>query len=246
MPLLRHRRRSRGNSSVEALMNASNTIRVKSVHAAQTLDVVKVLAKVFGVTSSMPPVRHMFGKTSVIVQLSPPPSDEEAQPRFVAVYRFGSVVFFNMSPRDTGKLLEEIKMHGSGAISSGFERKEHFEVLVQPSLQDLPHVVNGDFCVVQDLDMNATAVISSIMAQTVALDSYSDIVDQLLANFASINSTVTRTGSFTEMERSSLFQVVSQNNSVFIDMISKLGIKDRSDTAWNMSQFEKVHEVSSC
>jgi uncharacterized Rmd1/YagE family protein len=116
--------------------------------------------------------------------------------------------------------------------------------MVQPNLLDLPHVVNGDFCVVQDLDMNATAVISSIMAQTVALDSYADIVDQLLANFATINSTVTRTGSFTQMERSSLFQVVSQNNSVFIDMISKLGIKDRSDTAWNMTQFEKVHEVS--
>jgi uncharacterized Rmd1/YagE family protein len=117
-------------------------------------------------------------------------------------------------------------------------------VLVQPSLQDVPHVVNGDFCVVQTLDMNATAVISSIMAQTVALDSYSDIVDQLLANFASINSSVTKTGSFTQMERSSLFQVVSQNNSVFIEVISKLGIKDRSDTAWNMTHYEKVHEVS--
>ena len=132
----------------------------------------------------------------------------------------------------------------TGPISPGFERKENFEVMIQPNLQDVPHVVNGDFCVVQELDMNATAVIARIMAQTVALDSYSDIVDTLLANFANINSTVTQTGSFTEIERSSLFQVVSQNNSVFIDMISKLGIKDRSDTAWNLSQYEKVHEVS--
>jgi Uncharacterised ACR, YagE family COG1723 len=115
---------------------------------------------------------------------------------------------------------------------------------VKPSLEEVPHVVNGDFCVVQVLDMNATAVISSIMAQTVALDSYSDIVDQLLANFADINSTFTDTGSFTQIERSNLFQVVSQNNSVFLDMISKLGIKDRSDTAWNISHYVKVHEVS--
>lgn len=114
-PQPQHRRRSRGNNRVadELLKVSNNTIRVKSVHAAQTLDIVKVLAKVFGATSSMPPVRHMFGKTSVIVQLSPTPSDEEAQqPRFVAVYRFGSVVFFNMSARDAGKLLEDIKMHG--------------------------------------------------------------------------------------------------------------------------------------
>ena len=110
-----HRRRPR---AVEAPASSSSnsstsTIRVKSVHAAQKLDVVNVLSKVFGVASSMPPVRHMFGKTSVIVQLTPPSlDDEEAQPRFVAVYRFGSVVFFNMSPRDSGKLLEAIKKHG--------------------------------------------------------------------------------------------------------------------------------------
>ena len=35
---------------------------------------------------------------------------------------------------------------------------------------------------------------------------------------------------------------VAQNNSIFIDMVSKLGIKDRSDTAWNLSQYEDIHE----
>ncbi len=37
-------------------------------------------------------------------------------------------------------------------------------------------------------------------------------------------------------------KVVAQNNSLFIDMVAKLGIKDRSDTAWNMSQYERIHE----
>jgi len=237
-----YRKRPRASSRARHMSAESTSVRVKSVHAAQTLDVVNVLSKVFGAASAMPPVRHMFGKTSVIVQLAPADSTVSEVPRFVAVYRFGSVVFFNMSPRDAGKLLESIKKHGTGAVSSGFERKEHFEVLAQPNFQEMPHVASGDFCVVQTLDMNATAVISNIMAQTVALDSYSDTVDQLLANFASINSTVTQTGTFSQMERSNLFRVVSQNNSIFIDMISKLGIKDRSDTAWNLSQYEQVHE----
>jgi uncharacterized Rmd1/YagE family protein len=234
-----HRRRLRARPVVPD--DSAKSVRVKSVHAAQTLDVVNVLSKVFGPTSDQSPVRHMFGKNSVIVQLAE--QGDDVTPRFVAVYRFGSVVFFNLSPRDSGKLLEAVKRHGTAPVSSGFERKEHFEVLIQPGLQEMPHVANGDFCVVPALDMNATAVISNIMAQTVALDSYSDTVDQLLANFAGINGTVTRTGNFTAMERSSLFRTVAQNNSVFIDMISKIGIKDRSDTAWNLSQYEQVHEV---
>jgi hypothetical protein len=107
-----YRRRPRASSRPRHLTAESTSIRVKAVHAARTLDVVNVLSKVFGAASSMPPVRHMFGKTSVIVQLAPADISVSEVPRFVAVYRFGSVVFFNMSPRDSGRLLESIKKHG--------------------------------------------------------------------------------------------------------------------------------------
>jgi hypothetical protein len=111
----RYRRRPRDHDTLYGI--TTNSIRVRSVHAAQTLDIVKVLSKVFGFSSSSsasdtPPIRHMFGKTSVVVQLNPRTSDEEPQPRFVAVYQFGSVVFFNMSLSETKQLLAEIKALG--------------------------------------------------------------------------------------------------------------------------------------
>ena len=101
--------------------------------------------------------------------------------------------------------------------------------------------VTGDYCMVPELDMNGVAVIGTIMGQTVTLDSYSDTVEELLTNFARINSTVTQTGSFTTGDKSFLFKTVAQNNSIFIDMISKVRIKDRSDTAWNLTKYETIH-----
>jgi uncharacterized Rmd1/YagE family protein len=215
-------------------------VPVRSVHAAQTLDVVKVLQKVF-----ISPVRHYFGKTSLIVQLKPPSPGEPF--RFVAVYRFGSVVFFNItSTQEIGKLLESIKMYGKNPIASGFERRENFGVVIQPRLEQLEldddEVVTGDYCVVESLDLNSVSVVANIMAQTVALDSYNDVAEELLSTFADINSDVRRTGKFTEMQKDSLFRVVAQNNAIFIDMISKLGIKERSDTAWNLTRYTQVHE----
>ncbi len=215
-------------------------VRVRAVHAAQTLNVVKILQKVF-----VSPVRHYFGKTSLIVQLKPASPGEPF--RFVAVYRFGSVVFFNMtSTREVGKLLEAIKLHGKNPIASGFERRENFGVVIQPRLEhlELPddQVVTGDYCVVESLDLNSCSVVANIMAQTVALDSYNDIAEELLSTFADINSIVRRTGKFTEMQKDSLFRVVATNNAIFIDMISKLGIKERSDTAWNLTRYTQVHE----
>lgn len=253
-------------------------IRVKSVHAASTLDGIEVLSKVFNTTqlhqengANQPPLRHIVQKHGVIVQLPPlqqpelephsPSSEASLLPRYVAVFRFGSVVFFNMSTQESEKLLRAIKQHGTEPVAAGFERKEHFEVVIQQQQQQYPPhiasvngscmvenssdsdvVVTGDYCVVEALEMNSVAVISNIMAQTVVLDSYSDVVDELLANFASINAIVTRTGNLTDMEKVNLFRVIAQNNSIMLSLVSKLGIKDRSDAAaWELAQYEPIH-----
>ena len=109
----RHQQRKRPSSLARHVRRPANStsVRVKSVHAAKTIDVVAVLSKVFGVSSANPPVRHMFGKTSVVVHL-PPAHESDPHGQFVAVFRFGSVVFFNISPRKAGRLLESIKQHG--------------------------------------------------------------------------------------------------------------------------------------
>ena len=273
-------------------------IRVRSVQAASSIDVVAVLSKVFGGGSarvphhsqfedgtgnsggggeeamrlqssngksnnthaktssqypladffaSSAPLRHVFGRTNIIIQLSPPPSNcppslAPSVPRYIAIYRFGSVVFFNITTKEASRLLEQIKKHAVDPIAVGFERREHFEMALQPQLETATGKITPDRAMVRELDMNTVGVISNIMGQTVALDWHNDTVDELLANFSNINSSVERTGNFTSMERHTLFQVVARNNSLFIDMVGKLGIKDRSDTAWHLSQYEGLHE----
>jgi Uncharacterized conserved protein len=247
-------------------------LRVKSVYAASNINITKVLTSVFGPASKTPALRHTFGKTNIIIQLPPSSvvpvgaaveSDDDdndnqqqqqqqqqqvssssfhdSQPRFVAIFRFGSIVFFNVSTVDSSYILEAVKKHSNDPVPRGFERKDYFEIAINPQMEDTAYV-NADFATVKELNINNVAIVSAIMGQTVAFDSYNDTVDELLATFASINSNVKKTGNFTAMERETLFKVVAQNNSLFIDMIAKLGIKDRSDTAWNLSQYERLHE----
>jgi uncharacterized Rmd1/YagE family protein len=103
--------------------------------------------------------------------------------------------------------------------------------------------VTGEYCVVQELNMKSVDVISTVMAQSVALDSYNDTVDELLSNFEVINGKVMEgTGNLTTIDRDKMFQAVARNNSIFIEMVSKVGIKDRIDTAWNLSQYEDIHD----
>jgi uncharacterized Rmd1/YagE family protein len=215
---------------------------VRAVQAAQTIDLAAVMSKVFATKGA----RKMMERQSVVVQL--PPQDPSSNgssdqaPRFVAVFRFGSVVFFNVSPRESSTLLAQLKKHAKEPVLSGFERKESFCVHIHPQADENDKVVTGEYCVVQELNMKSVDVISNVLAQSVALDSYNDTVDELLANFARINGTVIKQGNLTTVDRDNLFRTVAQNNSIFIDMVSKLGIKDRSDTAWNLTQYEDIHE----
>jgi uncharacterized Rmd1/YagE family protein len=203
-------------------------------------------------------------------------------PRYMAVFRFGSIVYFNVEEDIAKQLTCSIKKIAAfGPVPAGLERKENFGVLVTRDMDftsnnamissllvNDPHghnnnldangnnlnsstssgtdslllePVTGDYCMVPELDMNGVAVIGTIMGQTATLDSYSDTVEESLTNFARINSTVTQTGSFTSGDKSFLFKTVAQNNSIFIDMISKVRIKDRSDTAWNLTKYEPIH-----
>jgi uncharacterized Rmd1/YagE family protein len=259
------RRRLRDHPPRRVLPSSSTTstkgylVPVAAIHIAQTIDLFPVLSAVFSARNATRQ-HKMFGKNSFVVELPTLRPGYWQPPRYVAVFRYGMIVALNVAPKELAEIIREIKKHHTTEPEqglSGFERKETYGVLVEQqnnesSLDESSgfrsnheeteeKVVTGDYCIVPELDMNGVAVICNIMAQTVALDSYNDTVDGLLANFAKINKAVTKTGSFTSTDKDFLFRTVAQNNSIFIDMISRVRIKDRSDTAWNLSKYEKIH-----
>lgn len=117
------------------------------------------------------------------------------------------------------------------------EPKEHFELRVRP---DLPDAVLTEYARVRALDIHHVAVLAKVMGQSVAMDSYKLDADRLLAQFDAVNERVRTNGGFGSSEKETLFQVVARNNSLFIDLIGKLGVMDRSDAAWNFSKYEVI------
>jgi len=227
-------------------------VPVSAVHLGQGDIDLKSVQKVFNKKqgSRIEP----FGKTSIVVRLAGGDNDGHATERFVSVYRFGSIIFFNVDdPNEVSSIIAEVQKHATKPTLPVFKRKESFAVhvldhrpyrVVQPTVSSDEHessVVTADYCIVPELDMNGVAVISNIMAQSVALDTYNDMIERLLSNFESINQAVTKTGDFAAADVGFLFKTVAQNNSIFIDMISKIRIKDRATTAWDFVKHETIH-----
>ena len=102
--------------------------------------------------------------------------------------------------------------------------------------------VRPDAVAVRALDVRSVGVIATVMGQTVALDHYSAMVDQMLETFTRLNASVERTGVCSAMEKQSLFRLVAQNNTMFTDVISKIGLLERSDAAWHFAAHSHVWE----
>ena len=64
----------------------------------------------------------------------------------------------------------------------------------------------------------------------------------MLDTFTRLNNSVEKTGMFSAMEKKSLFRLVAQNNTMFTDVISKIGLLERSDTAWKFAAHSAVWE----
>lgn len=132
------------------------------------------------------------------------------------------------------------------SISIGFEHREKYKVAIKPGMTEAElesdDIIKGDYARVAQLNMNNVAVISTIMSQTVALDYYNVTVEELLEALEQINENVRKNGRIANYEKEALFKVVAQSNSIFNDMLTKVRVKERSDTAWNNAQYDRVYE----
>jgi uncharacterized Rmd1/YagE family protein len=145
------------------------------------------------------------------------------------------VVFINVSPATQATLLDRIKAHSSKPLPSGFEHDDLYSITVSPTLQS-PSIIKSNSIAVKRVDLKNASVISTVMGQSVAIDYYYMIVDEMLETFTRLNSTVENSGKFTKMDKEQLFKVVALNNSVFIGLVARLGLLERSDTSWDYSE----------
>ena len=122
-------------------------------------------------------------------------------------------------------------------IPDGFQPIEDYKMNEGEQVE-----IGFDSVKLPQLDGHNLAVIATVLAQSVALDHYAAKTDAMLEAFTRLNSSVERTGVFSALEKRSLFRLVALNNTLFTDVIAKIGILERSNTAWKYLQYADVWE----
>lgn len=155
----------------------------------------------------------------------------------VAVTGYGSVVFFDVTGSAREAFLEKAKGCAVKLLPSPCV--DDLRVAVRPSLPAWSHL-QGDTLALRELDAGSLRVVSSVLAQSVALAHFETKVDLMLDVFATLNADLEATGGAVKLPRERLFQLVAENNNVLTDVITKLGLLSRSDAAWAAAQYHEV------
>ncbi|KAG5179001.1 hypothetical protein JKP88DRAFT_264457 [Tribonema minus] len=214
---------------------------------------------------------------------------------FIVLFKYGSVVFFNMSLEEQECHLAQIRqVCDPTPLPAKEARSEDLTLKVYEHLEDASRMCE-DYTVVRALDLKNVMVISSVMAQTVALDHYASVVDKrygavvaldhyaadvdvdkrygavvaldhytadvdvdkMVMTFTELNAGLETQGVFNkagkhrlfkvssvfdEAGKHRLFKLVGQQNTVFMDLVSRLALLEKSDVAWKHAEYYKVWE----
>jgi len=178
--------------------------------------------------------RRTFERDSVMLTIN----TSEDRRGHVVVFNYGAVVFFNVPRGLRTWCLQSFAPFCKDTIPDGFQPVEDYSCKVI----DGGPTIGFDSVALPKLDGHNLAVIATVLAQSVALDHYAAKADAMLEAFTRLNSSVERTGVFSALEKRSLFRLVALNNTLFTDVIAKIGILERSNTAWKYLQYADIWE----
>jgi len=216
---------------------------VRAYYVGSTIDV-RALAK------QLPAYPKEFNREGVIIRMSPKnvtdmpildgdaPIPPDMLSRYLVVFKFGSVVFYNMGLREREECLKLARSFTSTPLA--VPMTDDYRVAVRPTLADWASLEN-DHIVLKRMDINNISVISSVLAQTVALEHYEQKVDGMVEIFSKLNKSTELTGDL-NISKKRLFSLVAENNNTLTELITKLGLLGRSDTAWQYAQYNMVWE----
>jgi len=172
-------------------------------------------------------------------------SNQDISSSYAVFFDYGAVAFFNCDERLQTESIAQAESFCVGYLDTGgTSGSDDFTVEVDPSIESWS-AFKANRLLVQKLDINNIRVISSVLAQSVALGHFERVVDGMLQSFEQANSEEAGTLDSNNLSRTKmLFKMLRESNSVLAEVIVKLGVLDRTrmKEAWRYAKYGIIWE----
>ncbi|KAI3896735.1 hypothetical protein MKW98_009588 [Papaver atlanticum] len=132
---------------------------------------------------------------------------------YMVVFKYGSTVMFNTLDHEVDGYLKIIKRHASGTTKDcGDSSQNYIDYEVSEKLK-LPTCVQdgSNHMMLQNFNIDGICTIASVLGQSVALDYYSRLVDELISAYTDVNIGLKESGSTYNFENVLNKDLVNEN-----------------------------------
>lgn len=159
---------------------------------------------------------------------------------FVYIYRYGSLVFFNVEPERQRLVLEKVKLligDKDPVIIS-----DEYGLIIEEGLDKI--VVDFGHVVMSELSREKIDILALILSQSTALEHFEKVVDDLLEKSGSIMKELERKGRMTGREYK-INKFIGFCMTTKQDLLSSLYLLDKPDETWDNSILESLYREAS-
>lgn len=160
--------------------------------------------------------------------------------KYIFYYKFNVIVFFGLTD-------EEINFRLTNLATAIWKEKFNTEIrqdaeLIQNPKMKLDFLITEDSISLKKIDDGYIEVISIIIAQSVALEYYEIMIEQIFPKNASFYDELKRTGNF-HMKQKDILQFWANILSIRHTIVNDLFLLDKPDVLWDEILLEKFYNV---
>lgn len=162
---------------------------------------------------------------------------EAAPKKYVFIYSFGAIVFYDIDENLQKEIIKTIKSLKLGEIKNEIS-DEYLVIEHNKTSVEFNHIK------LKSIDMAKLKLIALILAQSVALENYEFQVEKIMDSFSLLNKQLKDKGKLKVSDKD-LMKIIGNNSSIIEVIISKLALLEKPASTWedeeNAILFNRLH-----
>lgn len=153
---------------------------------------------------------------------------------YLAVFNYGVIAFTNTHSIDVSRLIDFLKPY---CEKPNAERKsEYIELVINDAINFM-----GSKLMIPEISENVIRISMFDLSQTVAIDHYSQIMENILSDIKKFASELERYGKL-KISKKNMIKFIGRSLTLKNMIIENLYIFDAPDITWDDEHLEKIHK----
>lgn len=161
---------------------------------------------------------------------------EHAPEQHFFAYSFGAFVFSGIEAKTANKIVRKFSKAFENPTEKEFTEEFGYEI-TEAAEKDS---IDFDLAKVKSMSLDKLSLVADVLAQSVAIDYFDYLTDEIVAKFDRINFDLERRGRLNISTRA-LIRMIGASNAILQSSITRMAVLDKPELVWEEVELESLY-----